>query len=107
LNLVTRPAGGWFGDLIYRRFGVPGKKYLTLFLAGTQGLVSIGIGAYIQNNTDGTYVAATGAHTGNRPQLPTLMGLVALLAVLNEMANGANFALVPHCVRLLYLLQLC
>jgi NNP family nitrate/nitrite transporter-like MFS transporter len=97
LNIVTRPAGGLFGDLIYRKYGVPGKKYLTLFLAGGQGLISIGIGAYIQNNTSGTYVAATGASTGRRPDLSTVMGLVALLAIFNEMANGANFALVPHC----------
>lgn len=32
LNLVTRPAGGFLADLVYRRWGVPGKKWLTLCL---------------------------------------------------------------------------
>ena len=30
LNFVTRPFGGYLGDMIYRKYGVPGKKYLTL-----------------------------------------------------------------------------
>jgi len=93
LNFVTRPAGGLIGDLIYRKYGVPGKKYWMLFNAGAQGLVSIGLGVYIQANT----TAGTVASGASRPELSVIMGLVSLLAIFNEMANGANFALVPHC----------
>jgi len=97
LNIVTRPAGGILGDQIYKRFGVPGKKYLTLFCGLAQGLLSIGIGFYIINNTTGTYGATLAQDTGSRPDLATLMALVSLMAIFNEAGNGANFALVPHC----------
>ena len=30
LNFVTRPFGGYCGDLIYKRYGVPGKKFMML-----------------------------------------------------------------------------
>ena len=89
LNIVTRPAGGFIADAIYKRYGVPGKKYWMLFTAGASGLVSIGLGVYIEQNT-------TAGATGSRPELAVIMGLVSLLAIFNEMANGANFALVPR-----------
>lgn len=44
LNLFTRPLGGVFGDLIYRRYGVAGKKWLTLSLGFMQGAISLAMG---------------------------------------------------------------
>ncbi len=32
-----------------------------------------------------------------RPDLTTVIGVMVILALFNEMGNGANFALVPHC----------
>lgn len=32
LNIWTRPIGGWWADLVYTRWGVRGKKYLTAVL---------------------------------------------------------------------------
>ena len=32
-----------------------------------------------------------------RPDLATVIGVMVILALFNEMGNGANFALVPHC----------
>lgn len=47
-GLTLRPlAGGYLGDLIYRRYGVTGKKYLTLALGALAGFMSLGLGLYI------------------------------------------------------------
>ncbi|KAI6148502.1 major facilitator superfamily domain-containing protein [Pisolithus tinctorius] len=83
LNVLTRPLGGYFGDLIYERFGVPGKKYLLIILGVTQGLLSIGLGLYIDNN--------------QHPSLTILIVFLILAAFVCEAANGVNFSLVPHC----------
>ncbi|KAG1745256.1 major facilitator superfamily domain-containing protein [Suillus lakei] len=69
LNVFSRPLGGYFGDLIYIRFGVPGKKYLTIACGVAQGFLSLGLGLYIDNHSH-----------------PSL-----------TVANGVNFSLVPHC----------
>src|SRR5882762_8753853 len=50
LNLVTRPFGGYFGDVIYRKFGTKGKKYLTLFCGLAMGASFLAGGIYLQNN---------------------------------------------------------
>ncbi|GAA96346.1 uncharacterized protein L969DRAFT_88790 [Mixia osmundae IAM 14324] len=86
LNIITRPLGGLAGDLIYRKFGVAGKKYLMLGLGMANGLVFIGLGQYLKHHP----TIARGAH------LPTFMGLLLLSAIFDEMGNGAAFALVPH-----------
>ncbi|KAI6043895.1 major facilitator superfamily domain-containing protein [Pisolithus marmoratus] len=83
LNIFTRPLGGYFGDLTYTKFGVPGKKYLLLILGIAQGLLSIGLGLYIDNN--------------QHPSLTVLIVLLILVAFVCEAANGVNFSLVPHC----------
>ncbi|KAI6043495.1 major facilitator superfamily domain-containing protein [Pisolithus marmoratus] len=83
LNIVTRPIGGYWGDLIYRRFGVPGKKYLLLFLGAAEGLLSVGLGLYIDNN--------------KHPSLTIVIIFLTLIAIACEAANGVNFSLVPHC----------
>jgi NNP family nitrate/nitrite transporter-like MFS transporter len=49
INIVTRPTGGYLGDQIYKRYGVPGKKYLTIALGFSQGVVSVGLGVYIDS----------------------------------------------------------
>ncbi|KAK4703292.1 MFS transporter, NNP family, nitrate/nitrite transporter, partial [Phenoliferia sp. Uapishka_3] len=87
LNFVTRPLGGFLADRIYVRYGVKGKKHFTVILGILQGAFSLGMGLYQRN----IYLA------GNLPSLNTQMGFIVLMAVFCEMANGANFALVPHC----------
>lgn len=82
LNFFTRPAGGLVGDLVYKRWGVPGKKYVTLGCGVMQGVLCIVLGHYIDSH--------------KKPDLATVIGLVCLVALFNEMANGANFSLVPH-----------
>lgn len=50
INLVTRPSGGFFGDLIYRKYGTNGKKFLTLFCGLAMGAGFLAGGIYLQNN---------------------------------------------------------
>ncbi|KAF9239855.1 major facilitator superfamily domain-containing protein [Melanogaster broomeanus] len=83
LNVVTRPLGGYWGDLIYKKFGVPGKKYLMIALGLAQGLLSLGLGVYIDKHPD--------------PSLTIIIVLFVIIAIVNEAANGVNFSLVPHC----------
>jgi NNP family nitrate/nitrite transporter-like MFS transporter len=82
LNFFTRPTGGLVADLLYRRWGVPGKKYWMLSCGVLQGVLSIGLGFYIDS--------------AKKPDLATIIALTCLVALFNEMANGANFSLVPH-----------
>lgn len=65
-----------------------GKKYLVLLTGVVQGLLSIGLGVYIDRHH---------ASASNTPSLPVVIILMTLLALVNEIANGANFSLVPHC----------
>ncbi|OCH89835.1 nitrate transporter [Obba rivulosa] len=83
LNVFARPLGGYLGDLIYKSFGVPGKKYLTLTCGAIQGVISIGLGVYIDRH--------------DNPKLAVVVVLFIIVAIFNEIANGANFSLVPHC----------
>ncbi len=73
------PLGGYLGDVFYRRFGVPGKIYLTLACGIVQSAIFLALGLYIDS--------------GKRSDLATAM---VVLALFNEMGNGANFALIPH-----------
>ncbi|KAH7929502.1 nitrate transporter [Leucogyrophana mollusca] len=83
LNIITRPLGGYFGDRIYSKYGVPGKKYLMIACGIMQGILSIGLGFYINSRSD--------------PSLTIIIVLFVIVAVFNEAANGVNFSLVPHC----------
>lgn len=83
LNVFTRPLGGYFGDLVYVKFGVPGKKYLTITCGVAQGLLSLGLGLYMNNHS--------------HPSLAVIIVIFVILAIFNEVANGINFSLVPHC----------
>jgi len=87
MNLVTRPSGGFFGDLIYRKYGTNGKKFLTLFCGLAMGASFLAGGIYLQNNHAAPHA----------PHLPTVMGVFSVAAIFSEIGNGANFALVPHC----------
>jgi hypothetical protein len=79
LNVFTRPAGGFIGDIIYKyTHSLWGKKFWIHFVGVTTGIFLIAIGI-----TDPHYK-------------PTLFGLVAGMAFFHEAGNGANFALVPH-----------
>jgi len=87
LNIWTRPSGGIISDIIYRRWGVPGKKYWMLFLGIAGGVVSLAMGLFIDREL----------HDGAKPSLAILMLLIVLLAITTEQGCGANFSLVPHC----------
>lgn len=49
LNLVTRPAGGYIGDVVYRHFGTNGKKAWTLLCGLIMGAALLAGGFYLQN----------------------------------------------------------
>lgn len=80
LNVVCRPAGGFFADKLYRftNNSVWSKKLLLCFLGVAMAAFELVIGL-------------------SKPtEKAALFGLVAGLAFFLEAANGANFALVPH-----------
>lgn len=79
LNAVFRPAGGLFGDLVYRCTDkVWSKKLLITFLGVAMGAFLLAIGL------------------SNPSTEAAMFGLIAGLAFFLEASNGANFALVPH-----------
>lgn len=80
LNIITRPAGGFFGDLIFKWSGhnLWAKKFWIHFVGVMSGAFLIVIGKLDPKNLD------------------TMIGLIALMAIFLEAGNGANFALVPH-----------
>ncbi|KDR71729.1 hypothetical protein GALMADRAFT_270867 [Galerina marginata CBS 339.88] len=86
LNLVTRPFGGYLGDVIYRHYGTKGKKIWTLMCGLIMGVSLLAGGFYLQNH-----------RLSNDTQLPILMGVFTISAIFSEFGNGANFSLVPHC----------
>jgi NNP family nitrate/nitrite transporter-like MFS transporter len=49
LNIVTRPLGGYFGDVLYRSFGTKGKKIWTLLCGLIMGVSLLAGGLYLQN----------------------------------------------------------
>ncbi|KAF3037460.1 hypothetical protein E8E12_001769 [Didymella heteroderae] len=80
LNVITRPLGGFIGDLIYKysHGNLWAKKCWIHFVGVMSGIFLIVIGKL------------------NPHDLDTMIGLVALMAIFMEAGNGANFALVPH-----------
>ncbi|KAJ5511909.1 Major facilitator superfamily domain general substrate transporter [Penicillium expansum] len=79
LNVIFRPAGGLFGDLVYRHTNnVWSKKLLVTFLGVAMGAFQLAIGL------------------SNPSTEAAMFGLIAGLAFFLEASNGANFALVPH-----------
>ncbi|KAF2126267.1 nitrate transporter-like protein [Dothidotthia symphoricarpi CBS 119687] len=80
LNVITRPLGGFIGDVIYRstNHNLWAKKFWIHFVGVMSGIFLIIIGKLDSHDR------------------PTMIGLVALMAIFLEAGNGANFALVPH-----------
>lgn len=79
LNVVTRPLGGIISDILYKRTNsLWVKKLWNTLLNVLAGVVLIVIGVLDPHHR------------------PTLVGLIALLAIPLEMGNGASFSLVPH-----------
>ncbi|KAG6916079.1 hypothetical protein DXG01_008553 [Tephrocybe rancida] len=86
LNVFTRPFGGYVGDRVYRVWGTQGKKYWMLFCGLIMGVSCLAGGLYL-----------AGHEEPKIPHLPILMLVFSISAIFSEFANGANFALVPHC----------
>lgn len=80
LNVITRPLGGVVGDLLYNHFGR--SLWLKKIWIHVCGLLT---GALL------IVIGKLDSH-----HLPTMIGLIVLMAVFHEAGNGANFALVPH-----------
>ncbi|KAI1504323.1 nitrate transporter [Biscogniauxia marginata] len=80
LNFITRPTGGFVADALYNFTGhsLWAKKIWIITCGCLTGAFLIVIGQV------------------NPHHLPTMIGLVALMAVFLEAGNGANFALIPH-----------
>jgi NNP family nitrate/nitrite transporter-like MFS transporter len=80
LNIVSRPLGGFMGDLVYKwtNHNLWAKKFWINFVGVMSGVFLIVIGKLDPHNR------------------PEMIGLVALMAIFLEAGNGANFALVPH-----------
>ncbi|KAI2618446.1 nitrate transporter [Hypoxylon sp. NC1633] len=80
LNFATRPLGGVIADVLYRATGrsVWAKKAWVAGCGCVTGALLVVIGR------------------ADPHHLPTMVGLVALMAIFLEAGNGANFALVPH-----------
>ncbi|KAI1817744.1 nitrate transporter [Poronia punctata] len=80
LNFITRPLGGLLSDVLYKATGhsLWAKKGLIVVCGVLTGVLLLVIGRL--DPTD----------------LPTMLGLVSLMAVFLEAGNGANFGLVPH-----------
>lgn len=47
LNIASRPFGGFLSDMVYKRWGVKGKKYVMLGCGMLQGAFAIGLGCYL------------------------------------------------------------
>lgn len=86
LNIVTRPFGGYVGDVVYRRYGTRGKKWWTISCGLIMGVSTIAGGFYLSGHT-----------APSLPELSVVMGVFSVAAIFSELGNGANFALVPHC----------
>ncbi|KAI1390300.1 nitrate transporter [Hypoxylon trugodes] len=80
LNLVSRPLGGAISDAVYHAAGRSAwaKKIWVVVCGCIAGAMLIVIGRVDSHH------------------LPTMVGLVALMAIFLEAGNGANFSLVPH-----------
>ncbi|KAK5082201.1 hypothetical protein LTR05_007344 [Lithohypha guttulata] len=79
LNVITRPAGGFVADILYKYTkSLWVKKAWIVFVGVVSGAFLIAIGL-IDPHTEGL-----------------MFGLIAGMAVFLEAGNGANFALVPH-----------
>jgi len=49
LNIFFRPTGGTFGDVVYRRWGVPARKYSRSCRGVLQGVLYMRLGIYIDS----------------------------------------------------------
>lgn len=85
-NLYARPIGGIICDLLYNKFaprglGVRAKVIFLLTMALAQGLLLIGLGAYVNNGS---------------ASLGGVIGFIVGLATTGFAANGAAYAIYGH-----------
>ncbi|KAK5990557.1 Nitrate transporter [Cladobotryum mycophilum] len=85
LNFVTRPFGGIIGDILYSRCSrnLWLKKLWIILCGAISGSMLITLGTVFQKEQ-------------NKHDVGLFMGMLVVMAVFMEAANGANFALVPH-----------
>ncbi|CAO1635544.1 unnamed protein product [Parajaminaea phylloscopi] len=87
LNLIFRPLGGVFADILYKRYrprglGVRAKVTLTVLTNILQGLFLIGLGLYVNHS--------------RTPQLATVLGFIVLIAAFGFTANAGAYAVYGH-----------
>lgn len=106
LNIVTRPFGGYVGDVVYRRWGTQGKKWWTLACGLIMGVSTIAGGFYLAGHKAPTLPERKFCPHPSLLHLhqfmsilavSVVMGVFSVAAIFSELGNGANFALVPHC----------
>lgn len=108
LNVVTRPLGGYLGDLAYRHYGTKGKKLWTLSSGIVMGAALLAGGFYLQEHQPShdakcAYYVFSPSDSKRvlwrplRKTVSVLMGVFSVAAIFSELGNGANFSLVPHC----------
>jgi NNP family nitrate/nitrite transporter-like MFS transporter len=79
---------------------VPGKKYLTIACGVVQGLFSVGLGLYIDSHPHPSREFGPQFITDSLTAtilVAVIIVIFVILALFNEVANGVNFSLVPHC----------
>lgn len=79
LNVVFRPLGGYISDILYQHWPNPFVKKVWMLVCG-----------FLM----GVFCLYTGLYKGI--SMPGLIVSLAFMSLFMEMANGANFSLVPH-----------
>ena len=106
LNIVTRPLGGYVGDVVYRLYGTKGKKAWTILCGLIMGATFLAGGLYLQNvqrSGDASRMFLTTIEVYCLLifflVVPIFMGVFSVTSIFSELANGACFSLVPHYPR--------
>ena len=100
---MTRPLGGYIGDVIYRFYGTRGKKAWIILCGLIMGATFLAGGLYLQSIQRSGDASRMFLCTVEEYLLiadffvvPILMGVFSVTSIFSELGNGACFALVPH-----------
>lgn len=92
---------------MYVPYGVSGKKWVLVGCGVIQGLLSVGLGVYVDGHANPSckFDVRMSLDLGlffswlidRYCIVAVVIVLFVLIAIVNEIANGVNFSLVPHC----------